>query len=195
MDGATAPTPDKHDGSVKIDTDVKGVLRDHVAAVPDGRHETPHASADGSAAAALSTGAKHVVDDPKDPHRDLKAEIRKQPLLPVMDVGESDPQKAIEAYTKIWSTGKSAEASKALYSTALIQHTRQGRDADALSTLDHYVRRYEKSDEYTAALWLRVRILCLRKFDDACRVAATNYADKASGTTAGAVADLIANAP
>ena len=184
----------QHD-EIEIDTNVKPALRDHTAAVPDPHPTTPHPSADGSASAALSTGAKHTLDDPRDPNHDLKAEIRRQPLVPAMDVGTSEPSKAIVAYRDIWSKNRNADASKALYSTALVQHLRLGRDADALQTLDMYFNRFVGFDEYKPALWLRVRILCLRRLDDSCRAAATSYMDKASGTTASAVAELIANTP
>jgi hypothetical protein len=166
------------------------LLRPHIAAVPDTHHETPKPSADGSAAAALSTGPKHTLDDPKDPNFDLKTAIRAQIVLTVLDVGTSDPKKAIGLYTQEWSHN-TANSSKALYSTAVVQAQRLGREGDALSTLDMYIRRYENSPELSAALWLRVRILCLRKLDDSCRSAAAAYLKHPGNDAASHVADRI----
>ena len=63
----------------------KDPLHGRTASLPEAHVAAPaaHTGSDGSAAAT----AKHALDDPKDPHHDLKAEIRAQALLPAMDVG------------------------------------------------------------------------------------------------------------
>ena len=58
-------------------------------------------------------------------------------------------------------------------------------------TLDAYVRRFPGGKEYRAALWLRVRILCLDKIDDRCRAAAYTYLHEAPDTPAARVAELL----
>ena len=89
-----------------------------------------------------------------------------------------------------------ASAALALYSIAYQQALKLGRTADALTTIDAYTRRFsgtEFKDTYQATLWLRVRILCAKTFDDRCRQAA--YAHRATGAPAAKVSEMITLAP
>jgi hypothetical protein len=70
-----------------------------------------------------------------------------------------------------------------------------GRNGDALQTLDAYVRRFVGGKEYKAALWLRVRILCVKTVDDRCRQAAYTYLHQATDTPAARVAEALTLAP
>jgi hypothetical protein len=128
--------------------------------------------------------------NPRDPYVDLKTDIRKQPFAPPLDVGLSDPRAAIAEYTKL-SAARGDQASAAFYSIAYVQHLKLGKDADALHTLEGYRRRFEGGKEFLSALWLRVRISCLRQIDSTCRQAAYTYAHEAPGTPAAAVAERI----
>jgi hypothetical protein len=177
------------DPPIEIDTHVtKDLLHDRTAAVPD-VPATASRGVDGSAGAATS---KPTLDDPKDPHHDLKADIRAQALQPAMDVGAADPAAAIAAYRDIWKIKFDDQAERALYSTALLQAQRD-RLGDPLTSLDLYIRRFatKHDDVTTAAFWLRVRIECLRAFDDRCRAAATAYVQHAGDGPAAHVAELI----
>lgn len=141
----------------------------------------------GSGSAAVAVKKPGGTDAPKGQpptkidadSADLKTLIKAQPLLPALEIGIKDPQKAADEYVKISATEKGERASQALYSRALVQYLRLGRAAEALSTLDLYFRRFAdftSRKEYAPALWLRVRILCLQKIDDQCRRAAYTYA-------------------
>ncbi|HEY0192412.1 MAG TPA: hypothetical protein VGC42_14935, partial [Kofleriaceae bacterium] len=126
-----------------------------------------------------------------DPNIDLKAAIRAQPVVPALDIGEADPASAVARYYAIAAHQSGEDASQAFYSIAVIRHTRLGRNADALQALDAYVRRFPGGKEYRAALWLRVRILCLDKLDDRCRAAAYTYLHEAPDEPAAHVAELV----
>ncbi len=175
--------PQRADRAIVIDTS-KGpdVLHDRVAAVPEGHLPAPPEK---------PVVASHAIEKPEpivratrldartDPHVDLKAEIRQQAVVPALDVG-LEPAAAMSRYREIASKTSRSEAAHATYSIAVVQHLKLGRDADALHTLDdEYMHRFEGADDYVAALWLRVRITCLRKVDDRCRQAAYTYINKA----------------
>jgi hypothetical protein len=186
------------------------VLRNRTAHVPDtrtastqragtgtGSNGSTNSGANGNGATSSSgaTGAKNVVDDPKDPLKDTKKLIRTQRVEPALDVGKVDAY-AISEYQSIIrdQSRRGEDESRAFYSIAVTQHLRLGRDADALSSLDNYFRRFgqgKRYSDYLPARWLRVRILCLQKIDDRCRAAAYRYAHEVSDTPAAAVAERI----
>lgn len=126
-----------------------------------------------------------------DPVLDLKAAVRVQPVEPALDLGERDPARAIATYSSIAAHRSGAEASRAFYSIAVVDHLALGRDSDALHWLDAYVRRFPGGKEYRAALWLRVRILCLARIDDRCRAAAHRYLREAPDGATGRVAERL----
>jgi TolA-binding protein len=126
-----------------------------------------------------------------DPHVDLRATIRAQRVEPALDLGEPDPATAIARYYDIAAHQSGDAASQAFYSIAAVRSLRMGRNADALQTLDAYVSRFPGGKEYRAALWLRVRILCLERFDDRCRAAAYTYLHAAPDAPAAHVAELV----
>ena len=133
-----------------------------------------------------------------DPHVDLRAAIRAQRVEPALDLGGLNPASAIARYYEIAAHRSGDEASQAFYSIAWTRYFRQGNGADALQTLDAYVRRFPGGKEYRATLWLRVRILCLEPprggeagGGDACRAAAYTYLHEAPDAPAAHVAELL----
>ena len=112
-----------------------------------------------------------------------------------------DPASAIARYYEIAAHRSGDEASQAFYSIAWVRYFRQGNGGDALQTLDAYVRRFPGGKEYRAALWLRVRILCLersetggtapRGIDEACRAAAYTYLHEAPDAPAAQIAERL----
>ncbi len=179
----TGPDIELHDRVAKVpDTKVAtrppAIERHPAVHRPDYVRPTPHREGSGD--------ARH----------DLRSDILAQPLPPVLDVGAPDATRAISKLREIVVTRRGTEASHALYSIAVLQHRKLGRNGDALSTLDLFRRRFTPTDgDYKAALWLRVRILCLRRIDDECRRAAVTYAHEDPGTPAGHVAGLLAITP
>lgn len=124
-----------------------------------------------------------------EPMKDLKTAIRQQKLLPPLDVGALHPNDAMAQYRARLMT---KEASYAMYSMAHLYALKLGRTSEALSTLDGYIRRFSKNDkEYSDALWLRVRILCLRNIDDRCRQAAYTVVHQSDNGEVRRLAELI----
>lgn len=182
-------------GELEIDMGTApDVLHDRVAKVPDGRIPANGSNA-GTGPRTTTLRSENVrpptLDSPGDPQLDLKTLIRRQTVAKALDVGTSDATTAIAKYREIVTTQKGDEASLALYSIAVVQHLKLARHSDALATLESYVRRFEGGKEYLPALWLRVRIMCLRNVDNYCRAAAHTYAQKAEGTIAGRIAERI----
>ncbi|HEX7837517.1 MAG TPA: hypothetical protein VF469_08650, partial [Kofleriaceae bacterium] len=138
-------------------------------------------------------GAEPVRPRPAthDPHVDLRAAIRTQHVEPALDLGEPSAASAIARYYDIAAHQSGDDASQAFYSIAQGTYLKLGKSADALDTLDAYARRFPGGKEYRAALWLRVRILCLDKIDDRCRAAAYTYLHEAPDTPAAHVAELV----
>lgn len=122
---------------------------------------------------------------------DLRTAIRAQPIEPALDLGEPDAASAIAKYYEIAAHRSGDAASQAFYSIAVVRHLRQSRNPDALQTLDAYVRRFPGGKEYRAALWLRVRILCLARIDDRCRAAAYTFLHEAPDAPAARVAEQL----
>jgi hypothetical protein len=162
----------------------------------------------GRTAAVPTERAKPTLRDPvptpvtKKPARDpagqgssaapisLPVLIKNQPFAPAADIGEPDASKAISQFRQL-STGFGEDASRALYSMAVLQATKLGRTEDALRTLDLFMRRFAHKTEHADALWLRVRILCTRAIDERCRQAAYTYMHEVPGTPAAAIAERI----
>jgi hypothetical protein len=128
---------------------------------------------------------------PATPDGELRAAIRGQRVEPALDLGEPDAARAVARYYDIAAHRSGDEASQAFYSIAVVRHLRLGRDAEALQTLDAYVRRFPGGKEYRAALWLRVRILCAQKIDDRCRAAAYTFVHEAGNDPAAPIAERI----
>ena len=153
------------------------VLHDRKAAVPDAP-VGPVALLPRNPAAKPASGdavRPHERAKPAKPEGDLRTLIRAQPVEAALDLGEPNPASAVAKYYDIAAHKSGEEASQAFYSIAVVQHLKLARHAEALQTLDAYLRRFPGGKEYRAALWLRVRILCLDKIDDRCRAAAYTY--------------------
>jgi hypothetical protein len=193
-----------------------GALHDRRAAVPDATTTGP-APARSTPATPAPRPASREPARPRvavrtDPRVDLRAAIRAQRVEPALALGMADPASAIASYYEIAAHRSGDEASQAFYSIAWVRYFRQSNGGDALQTLDAYVRRFPGGKEYRAALWLRVRILCLsqsetaggpsdgsaggagsatRGFNDACRAAAYTYLHEAPDAPAAHIAELL----
>jgi hypothetical protein len=184
--GSTIGDPDRRGGDdLEIDmSNAPDVLRDRVAAVPDVRAPQPGGAGNrGQAVPSAGTrepsGRPRALDNPRDPKFDLKSLIRSQPVLPALDVGEPDALRAMAGYRQIMTREKGPNEAHAFYSMAVIQALKLGRTGDALATLAAFKRRAQTSEYYVPALWLEVRIKCLRSIDDDCRQAADLYVRRA----------------
>jgi len=82
-------------------------------------------------------------------------------------------------YRQIMTREKGPTEAHAFYSMAVIQALKLGRTGDALTTLAAFQRRAQTSEYYVPALWLEVRIKCLRDLDDGCRQTAELYTRRA----------------
>lgn len=156
--------------------------------------EPPHASGDESSGSGASRpGKKKVLVYEDDPRKALLA----APLQPALDIGVADPRAAILEHSKVAGAGRGDDAARAMYSVAYLQSRVLKDQAAALKTLDIYMARFIKKDrsEHADALWLRVRILCEKTFDDACRRAARIYSEAAPSTNKSGIADSILATP
>jgi hypothetical protein len=174
------------------------VLHDRKAAVPDARGAPPAATATSSTRRTPARPVAGAATPPRatvasgDPHGDLRSAIRSQRVEPALAFDDAPgAAAAIARYYDITAHQSGAAASQAFYSIAAVRHLRLGHNAEALQTLDAYVRRFPGGKEYRAALWLRVRILCLDKLDDRCRAAAYTFVHEAPDAPAARVAELI----
>jgi hypothetical protein len=168
------------------------VLHDRTAAVPDARAASPASTTVRAVPVRPLPGAAPVrVTAPNDPRADLRGAIRGQPIEPALDLGEPNAERAVTRYYDIAAHQSGETASQAFYSIAVVRYLRLARNAEALQTLDAYVRRFPGGKEYRAALWLRVRILCLDKIDDRCRAAAYTFGHEAPDAGAARVAERI----
>ncbi len=184
-------------GSDAIEIDMgkaPDLLHDRVSQIPGTRIPTGSGQGANNGAGSNTTPGAHVVtgpdhgkphtlDNPSDPQFDLKTAIRRQVVLPALDIHTPNAMEAMSEYRKTAYTAKGDDASLALYSIAYVQAIKLGRTEDAISTLDAYTRRFKGGNEYVAALWLRVRTLCLRQIDNVCRAAAYTYVHEAGGDT------------
>ncbi len=111
---------------------------------------------------------------------DLEKAIRGASIASAADVGAHGTD-ALEAYRNLASGEKGAAAARGLYGMARVQHLSLGKNSEALRNLEQYVKRFPNGAELEAVLWLRLRILCLRRFDDSCRSAAHTYLTRVGG--------------
>jgi FecR protein len=200
---ATAATTPSSPIAVPLVAAAPGVLHERTAAVPKTSRSAVAAPSAAPAATSADSSPTRVATAPRpssprppvavraDPHVDLRGAIRAQRVEPALDLGEPDPATAVARYYAIAAHRSGDEASQAFYSIAAVRSLRMGRNADALQTLDAYVSRFPGGKEYRAALWLRVRILCLERFDDRCRAAAYTYLHAAPDAPAARVAELV----
>ena len=177
------------------------VLHDRRAAVPDAPSPARPAATDGHPRAAAVDTPRPRATAPDGPARprvaiagtqgELRAQVRAQRIEPALDLGETDAVAAVARYYDITAHRSGDEASQAFYSIAVVQALKLGRGGEALDTLDAYVRRFPGGKEFRAALWLRVRLLCLGQLDDRCRAAAYTYLHAAPDAPAAHVAELL----
>lgn len=188
---AAAPVVAASADAPPTETPNPSLLHDRVAAVPDAPAlPAPVAPRPRELGAPSLVVRPTVSQHPSTPLEQQKADIRAIALAPPLDVG-LEANAAMARYREIATTTTRDQAAHALYSMAVVQHTKLGRDADALRSLDQYLARFENASDYIAALWLRVRITCLRRVDDACRQAAYTYINKAPDDEARHVARVL----
>ncbi len=132
---------------------------------------------------------------PADPLGDLRARILGAPLAPGLTTASRTPAEAAAEYQRRFLTGRGAEASAALHALARTQHLQLGKEAEAVRSLDAYLRRFPQGPELEAVLWLRLRILCRRSFGEPCRVAAHAYVARYPGTDRGGLARRVTDTP
>ncbi len=202
--GTTIDDPELGSGEIEIETgDAPDVLRDRVGVVPDARvptgpTATPTTSSSGTRPA--TTGGPAIVRSGGPggtggpgggaPKGKLPALIKNHDVVAALDVGVED--KHVMARYQELVRQRGAQEAHAFYSMAVTQHEKLGRNSDALSTLDAYLRRFPKSEFHDAVLWLRVRIQCLAfGIDDKCQVAAAEYLRRAPDGRARAIAERI----
>lgn len=188
------------DDKIEIDTTTPDVLRDRQSSVPDAKQSTapkqepikkhvgPEVTRDQAKSSGSGGGSAAM---------DLMQLVKAQTLLAPMDLGVT-PAESIAKYRDIAVKETGREAALAFYSIAYQQAMKLGRTGDALQTLDQYVRRFSGTvykDTYHAALWLRVRILCMKGVDDRCRQAAYTHMHQATGTPAAKVSELLTLSP
>ena len=173
----------------------------HIARVPDAIAAPPPAARVAHVAqtmpAAAAPAPRATAAAPIDPYVELRTAIHGVPIGfdPKID-GKADAAGEI-AKLKLLAyspTTVGAEASAALYRIAVLLHRPLEQDAAALGTLELYFRRFSGGKERTAALWLRVRVACGHKLDDACRAAAYSYQREVPTGDAADVAIRITNA-
>lgn len=168
-------------------------LKDRTAVVPDPR-VPPEVRTEPVKVQPRPPREEEVVEDlpVPDPAKQLEGMIQRQKVEPAMNVGTVDGTRAMAKYREMITTQKGETAAYGYYSMAVTQHLKLGRDTDALSSIDALMRRFTTSEYHLPALWLRTRILCLRKVDDRCRAAADAYMRKADdGTVTSNVAEVI----
>jgi len=113
------------------------------------------------------------------PPTDLRADIAAQSIPPARAIAATTPVETLAAYQRQLLTSRGDAASSALWGLARAQWS-QGKSADAVKSLDGYLRRFTSGNEADAVRWLRLRLLCARAFDDTCRAAAHTYATSAA---------------
>jgi hypothetical protein len=108
-----------------------------------------------------------------------------------VDVGTDDPKAAIAKYLELVKNMPEREDNaRLLYSMAVMNH-RAKNDAQALYMISGLLNR-RGGPAYQAALWLNVRVRCLKAFDDLCRMAAEKYVSKFDlGVQAGVAQEIL----
>jgi len=186
-----ASTGAKPSSDIEIEVgDGPDVLKGRKASVPAGRPPTVLRDPPTKPTAPVNDSEPSRGSGAGSAGLDLVTSIRRQTFAPAADIGEPDATKAVAKFREL-SSGFGEDASRAMYSMAVLQATKLGRTEDALKTLDLFMRRFAHKREHTDALWLRVRILCLRSIDERCRQAAYTYMHESPGTPAAAIAERI----
>ena len=190
---AVGPVPDVLHGRTPAVPEVSGGTAAAVREAPGGAAASNNPTPTAAPAAKPPGGVapNRVRARASDPLIELRTAIRAQRVEPALDLGESSAARAVVKYYDIAAHRSGEQASQAFYSIAVVDHLRLARNADALQTLEAYIRRFPGGKEYRAVLWLRVRILCLDKVDDHCRAAAYTYLHEAPGDAAAQLAERL----
>jgi hypothetical protein len=107
------------------------------------------------------------------------------------DAGTDEPKAAIASYLeRIKNMPEGEDRALMLYGIAVMQH-RLKQDNAAKYTMLGLLKR-QGGPAYQKALWLNVRLSCLKAFDDECRMAAEKYISKfESGVHAGVAQEIL----
>jgi hypothetical protein len=148
-------------------------------------------TSDLTAGSAVRAGSGSASATKKPGKTNARKALENAPLEPPDEVGSNDPKTAISSYLeRIKSMPDGEDKARVLYSIAYMQH-RAKQDGPALHSISGVVKR-QGGPAYKAALWLRVRILCMKTFDDECRMATQNYLAKFSdGLHAGIAQEIL----
>ncbi len=184
IDGA-ASADDRLAGGPAIDFDpLTGRRRVGAPPTAPGTRPTPGA---GAAPRDHGGNAKPpTAPPPADPVTDLRRALASQPI-PAGPPTTARGAEAIAELQRASVTERGPAAATALWGLARAQWA-GGRAAEALRSLDGYLRRFPGGAESDAVSWLRLRLLCNRDFDDACRAAAHTYATRTDDPTRRALA-------
>lgn len=186
--GKHGPAADADDdrlaGGPAIDFDPLAGRR--VGVAPPDASPTPATPRSAGTAGRDHGGSKPAPPPPADAMTDLRRALAAQPI----PAGPPTTARGAEAITELQRasvTERGPAAATALWGLARAQWS-SGRPGDALRSLDAYLRRFPAGAESDAVSWLRLRLLCARDFDDACRAAAHTYATRTSDATRRALA-------
>lgn len=137
-------------------------------------------SANGSASGSgAGSAGKHKTGT-----TNVKKAILEHPLAPVTGT--------IADYQEQLKTAV-GDKSRILYSIAVKQHEAKN-DSAALHTIAGIVNGRTMDEAYGDAMWLQVRITCLRSLDDTCRISAQRYVNNIPSGPGAGIADQILKA-
>ncbi|MEZ4401845.1 MAG: FecR domain-containing protein [Kofleriaceae bacterium] len=181
--GTTGAAPSATDGALHVGP---AIAFDALTA----RHRPAGPGEAGAAAAASPTDRKRPpprTDQPRparparppaQPGDDLRAALAALPVA-AAPPAPADDGDVIGSFQRASVTNRGAAAAAATWGLARAQWS-AGRSADALRSLDGYLRRFPSGAELDDVLWLRLRLRCRASFDDACRAAAHTFVTRAA---------------
>ncbi|HTJ40670.1 MAG TPA: FecR domain-containing protein [Kofleriaceae bacterium] len=187
----TATTTTTSQTAIAIGTPKDQLARKHVATAPGGsgtnavRSGSPPVRAERGTEGAES---KDGASSGSDVIMDLAKAIKGEPVDPAVAVATPD----FATYQAMMLHATGGTASQGLYGMARTKFA-AGAAADAMQWLDAYLKRFPHGDEMEAVLWLRVRIRCQARIDDACRATAQTYLDRYPSGHRSHIAELVTN--
>jgi hypothetical protein len=176
---STLPTPS---------TSIAATTPSEAGDSPSGEQPT---TSDPTAGSAVRAGSGSASSTKKAGKTNARKALEHAPLEPPDEVGTDEPKAAISSYLeRIKSMPEGEDKARVLYSIAYMQY-RAKQDGPALHSISGVLKR-QGGPAYKAALWLSVRIQCMKAFDDACRMATQKYLAKFSdGLHAGVAQEIL----
>jgi ferric-dicitrate binding protein FerR (iron transport regulator) len=176
LDNATTVVA-QNEPDIQIDTPTGETPKTGSATTATGSNATGSAAANaGSNAMGSASGSGAGSGSGK--HKAGETNIRKAILAVKLDPLPG----SIPDYVEQLKT-TSGDKSRILYSIAVKLHEAKN-DEDAISRIRGIISQRTKDEAYADAMWLQVRITCLRALDDHCRAAAQRYVNS---TDSGAI--------